>query len=127
MNPHCVSIPSRSGYRQNKTNGRYYEVKSQSLQDQGTVKMLLRFLLRLPTVSIPSRSGYRQNEEERLEDESSLSQSLQDQGTVKMNSVSLMTSLLSQSLQDQGTVKIESMARAVTICLNPFKIRVPSK
>ena len=79
---------------------------SQSLQDQGTVKIYQWTMPDGFNVSIPSRSGYRQNKEGETPEEFQKSQSLQDQGTVK----------IAQYL------KID-----IANCLNPFKIRVPSK
>ena len=125
-----VSIPSRSGYRQNNDVTKSTDGK----------------------VSIPSRSGYRQNVNIKNVDLTFVkSQSLQDQGTVKINAVDASKIAASQSLQDQGTVKISSIQRSnqnkgsqslqdqgtvkmrnklnnlSEFSLNPFKIRVPSK
>ena len=171
-----VSIPSRSGYRQN---GLFTHVIRR-------MKSLNPFKIRVPSeyrsarnrtagnVSIPSRSGYRQNRpapsklqttclnpfkirvpsecQEALLCAPSRSQSLQDQGTVRISTACFsVCNAMSQSLQDQGTVRISLCRRnwcarksqslqdqgtvRMTLTrfgvtskgLNPFKIRVPSE
>ena len=103
-----VSIPSRSGYRQNMRSWvDMWDLGSQSLQDQGTVRILF-------TVDILRMKR---------------SQSLQDQGTVRIrHRRNFEGTAMSQSLQDQGTVRICKRRQVLVLTsLNPFKIRVPSE
>ena len=104
-----VSIPSRSGYRQNgRPGGTYFRGQVSIPSRSGYRQNQRRHATRKSgVVSIPSRSGYRQNYE------------------VHLDSMILKPS---QSLQDQGTVRMIRAAFYGNSCrLNPFKIRVPSE
>ena len=106
-----VSIPSRSGYRQNQEHIDLIEENVVSIPSRSGYRQNRSPLTKVgnSSVSIPSRSGYRQNDQEPNKELWDVSQSLQDQGTVRMSyCFKNVGQAKSQSLQDQGTVRMAS-------------------